>query len=348
MTATGFDKIAQKAQRLSEKETAMKKAMKTRGKNLLPGDVLIVPLQNAPEEVDAFWVVLAENEEEKDFVLIVPADTYDLVGSTDMKIPDYSYMSGLVLRLGQPQWYKKDLFSEKGGSRKVGFIDDFFVERARSVVARLIRLTWEGNPLQKKVDNEEEYRRWGEKIHLCSILLYQKYEELMAKEYAQKTVPAADSRPQHAVPELHAPESSEDRGAGKEGKRGAQVIDISEWQRVKNPIHYEIWHSGQMVSENSSLQKAAGNPEKADHSIPLATNLILAIRWDEKRKVTRVQFSGKESTRYRKGKPRLTFFFEDGSTPQTFVFDNDKNIVWEIPLSSRIVSFKVEMEKEKK
>lgn len=310
MKVTGFDKIAQKAQRLSEKETAMKKAMKTRGKNLLPGDVLIVPLQNAPEEVDAFWVVLAENEEEKDFVLIVPADTYDLVGSTDMKIPDYSYMSGLVLRLGQPQWYKKDLFSEKEGTRKVGFIDDFFVERARSVVARLIRLAWEGNPLQKKVDNEEEYHRWVEKIHLCSILLYQRYEELMAEEYARETVPAADSHPQHAVPELHAP----DLWQGLPKIVEDFIVKVKQWGRdILEPIRMPV-------------PAGAGSADTIPSEIPVVFDGIREVSlkiWESGSNELTISIEGENAAECLARKPKITLHYVNGDTvSETFFFNS--------------------------
>lgn len=118
------------------------------------GDVYLFKLDDVPEDIAVFWCILYKHPEDPKLFLTVPADTDTLIGSLDVAIPEPALYGPLSLRLGRGLWLMESMF--KPASR-VGIIELLFMNRAQSIMSRIVSGEWIGSEQQQATDEDPDY-----------------------------------------------------------------------------------------------------------------------------------------------------------------------------------------------
>jgi hypothetical protein len=125
-----------------------------------PGVCFVVAL---PQPIDLQWVVTHEHPERPELVYLVPADHGPWVGSADVVVPSTEAVP-LVLRCGEGLWLERRHLPP---DCCVGTIPAETLQKARRVLAQLVRGSLTGDPDQEETDWDSDYEDWLETIAGC-------------------------------------------------------------------------------------------------------------------------------------------------------------------------------------
>lgn len=95
------------------------------------GDLYVFNTKN--DELDVVWVVVRDHPQNPNSGLVVPIDTFFLVGTPDLVLPTDEIM---VARCGQSDWFEKSMFDP---TLRVGVISDVVLSLVRQRLADLAR-----------------------------------------------------------------------------------------------------------------------------------------------------------------------------------------------------------------
>lgn len=112
-----------------------------------PGDLYVFDIKN--DELAVEWVVVRDHPQNPNWVLVVPIDTFFLVGTPDLVLPDEIW----VARCGQSDWFEKSMFDP---TLRVGAISNDVLKLIKQRLADLARGR-DINPVESSVDYDPEY-----------------------------------------------------------------------------------------------------------------------------------------------------------------------------------------------
>ena len=119
------------------------------------GDLYVFDTKN--DELGVEWVVVRDHPEDPSWVLVVPIDTFFLIGTPDIALPVDEIM---VARCGQSDWFPKAMFDSH---LRVGAISDVVLGLVKQRLADLARGR-DINPVESSVDYDPEYENHIEEI----------------------------------------------------------------------------------------------------------------------------------------------------------------------------------------
>jgi len=149
------------------------------------GDIYLFELENTPEDVAVFWVIIHRHPEDSSIFFTVPADTNSLTGVFDVPIPPTALFGSLVLRLGQGLWLPETMFQT---SQRVGLVEILFIDRAQFIMSRIARNEWCGSDMQRATDANPDYEEWMEMIDQVYVAM-RRYRENLVLEQAREEAP---------------------------------------------------------------------------------------------------------------------------------------------------------------
>ena len=122
-----------------------------------PGDLYVLP---ETRDFPLQWAVI-ERDVEAERLLLIPADSHPLIGSTDLAVPTEAPSGALNLRCSFAVWLRsKNLDS----AHQTGFLEDQILDQVRSKLTEIQSGSLRSSSRQRMVDIEPEYQDWAEEV----------------------------------------------------------------------------------------------------------------------------------------------------------------------------------------
>ena len=177
--------LKQKIALVASKNKKLEEALSQHKAEPERGDVYLFKLENVPEDVGVFWVVINRHPDDPELIFAVPADTNTLIGSFDVPIPESALFGPLSLRLGRGLWLMETIFEP---SQRVGMIETLFMDRAQFIMSRIARCEWVSSEIQQATDANPDYEEWIEMLDQAYVAM-RTYRASLVFDQVREEVP---------------------------------------------------------------------------------------------------------------------------------------------------------------
>jgi hypothetical protein len=112
-----------------------------------------------PSDRPISWALLRAHPDASQAFFVAPTDCVAWAGVTDVVVPASRPFGPCTIRCGHGVWVPRDALT-----RRVGFLSDIDLGRARDVLARLVRGTLVPAAAQLEDESEPEYNEWTAEV----------------------------------------------------------------------------------------------------------------------------------------------------------------------------------------
>lgn len=170
---------------VAEKDKQLNEALLKHKKYPERGDIYLFDLEDIPDDLAVFWVILHCHPEDSSLFFAIPADTNPLTGTCDVPIPPIALFGSLTLRLDHGLWLPDAIFQPL---QRVGIVERLFIDRAQFIMSRIAKNEWIGSEIQQATETNPDYEEWMGMIDQVCVSMRSYREKPMAWDYITEGV----------------------------------------------------------------------------------------------------------------------------------------------------------------